>query len=71
MVAVIDDFRAYNSMDESIEDHSNLLVNTYQQYIVTGSVEDWCNALKKGGYATASNYKEEILSVCKTWDIIE
>lgn len=45
-VTVIDDFRAYNSMDESIEDHSNLLVKNYQQYITTGSVEDWCDALK-------------------------
>lgn len=70
-ITVIDNFKAYNSMQESIEDHSNLLVNKYQQYVTTDSIEDWCNALKKGGYATASNYKEEILSVCKTWKIIE
>lgn len=69
-VSVTDDFRAYNSMEESIEDHSNLLISKYQQYVTTGTVEDWCEALKKGGYATASNYKEEILRVCKTWKII-
>ncbi len=70
-ITVIDNFKAYNSMEESIEDHSDLLVNEYQQYVTTGSIEDWCNALKKGGYATASNYEEEIISVCKTWKIIE
>ena len=70
-VPVEDSFRAYNSMEESIEDHSKVLVNNYQQYITTGSVEDWCGALQKGGYATASNYKDEILGVCKTWNIIE
>ncbi len=70
-VPIVDDFRAYNSMDESIQDHSDLLVKYYQQYITTGSIEDWCDALNMGGYATASNYKELILGVCRTWDIIQ
>lgn len=70
-VPIVDDFRAYNSMDESIQDHSDLLVKDYQQYITTGSIEDWCDALNIGGYATASNYKEQILGVCRTWDIIQ
>ncbi|GFI03901.1 glucosaminidase domain-containing protein [Lachnospiraceae bacterium 64-25] len=69
-IAIVADFRAYNSMEESIKDHSDLLVNNYQKYVTTGTIEDWCNALIKGKYATASNYKQTILQVCHTWNIM-
>ncbi|MBD5546513.1 MAG: hypothetical protein HDQ97_03835 [Lachnospiraceae bacterium] len=52
-------------MEESIKEHSDLLVNNYQKYVTTGTIEDWCDALIKGKYATASNYKETILQVCR------
>ena len=69
-IPIVADFRAYNSMEESIKDHSDLLVNNYQKYVTTGTIEDWCNALIKGKYATASNYKETILQVCRYWNIM-
>lgn len=56
---------SFNSMEESIKEHSDLLVNNYQKYVTTGTIEDWCDALIKGKYATASNYKETILQVCR------
>ena len=69
-IPIVDDFRAYNSMEESIKDHSDLLANNYQKYVTTGTIEDWCDALIKGKYATASNYKETILPVCRYWNIM-
>ena len=69
-VSIDDDFRAYNSMEESIEDYVNVLINNYQQYITTGTIEDWFDALEKGGYASASNYKEDLWNVCRYWRLL-
>lgn len=70
-ITVIDEFKSYSSMEESIEDHTDLLLKNYKQYVTTGSVEDWCDALVKGGYATDSEYKQKIINTCKTWGLIE
>lgn len=70
-ITITDEFKAYSSMEESIEDHTDLLLSQYKQYVTTGSIEDWCDALVKGGYATDSEYKEKILGTCKTWGLIE
>lgn len=70
IVQIEDNFKAYNSMEESIEDHTKLLLNVYKKYTTTGSVEDWCDALVKGGYSTSSKYKETILDVIyNTWKL--
>lgn len=70
-VHIVDEFRAYNNMDEAIKDYANLLNRNYKKYITTGTPEDWANALVEGGYATAPNYGEAILDVSKTWGIYE
>lgn len=69
-VSIDDKFRAYNSMEESIEDYVNVLTNVYQQYTTTGTIEDWFDALVEGGYATNSNYKGELTEVCIFWRLI-
>lgn len=69
-VSIDDNFRAYNSMEESIEDYVNVLINEYQQYITTGTIEDWFDALVEGGYATNSNYKGELREVCIYWRLL-
>ena len=70
-VSINDNFRAYNSMKESIEDYIDLLTNSYKQYTTTGTIEDWCDALVTGGYATDSEYKSKIKRVCIRWGLIE
>lgn len=70
-VTIVDEFKAYASMEESIEDHTDLLLNNYQEYVTTGSIEDWCDALVEGGYATDSEYKQKVINTCKTWGICE
>ncbi len=70
-VSIKDDFRAYGSMEESIEDHTDLLLNVYKKYVTTGTVEDWIDALIEGGYATDSNYKEELMGVCSYWGLMD
>jgi flagellum-specific peptidoglycan hydrolase FlgJ len=60
-------FRKYNSVEDSIKDHLKFLqVNKrYQNAGVFNAktVKDQAIALKKGGYATAPNYANTILSV--------
>jgi len=70
-VEIIDDFRKYNSMSESIDDYIDLLLRNYKQYSGGGSPKDWANALDKGGYATAPDYGSSVLNVASTWRIYE
>lgn len=71
VIVIEDDFKAYDSMEESIEGHTDLLINVYQQYTSTGTIEDWAKVLKEKGYATDSKYDEKIMSVCRTWGLVE
>ncbi len=63
------EFKAYNSIDESLDDYTSLLSRKYSKFISSGSPEDWASALDNGGYATAPNYGETILDVARTWRV--
>lgn len=66
-------FKKYDNVGQSYEDHSKVLTaNRYQKYTASLSPEDykgWANAIKKGGYATASNYVSTIVSVIESNDL--
>ena len=66
-------FKKYDNVGQSYEDHSKVLSsNRYQKYTANLSPEDykgWASAIKKGGYATASNYVSTIVSVIESNDL--
>ena len=62
-----DDFRKYNSVEDSIKDYINFL-KTNPRYTQGGvflatNVKDQAERLKKSGYATAPNYSDMVNSV--------
>lgn len=66
-------FKKYDSVAQSYEDHSKVLMaNRYQKY-TNGLAHDdyrgWATAIKKGGYATDANYVGTIVSVVETNDL--
>ena len=62
---ITDSFRAYNSLEESIEDYFNLICNSsrYKNAVNTSSPENCIKGIKSGGYATSPSYVETILNI--------
>ena len=60
-------FKKYDNVGQSYEDHSKVLMaSRYQKYVGSLSPDDykgWAAGIKKGGYATASNYVSTIVGV--------
>ena len=60
-------FKKYDNVGQSYEDHSKVLMAPrYQKYVGNLSPDDykgWKAGIKKGGYATASNYVSTIVGV--------
>ena len=60
-------FKKYDNVGQSYEDHSKVLMGSrYQKYVGNLSPDDykgWAAGIKKGGYATASNYVSTIVGV--------
>lgn len=60
-------FKKYDNVGQSYEDHSKVLMATrYQKYVSSLSPDDykgWATGIKKGGYATDSNYVSTIVGV--------
>lgn len=62
-----DDFRKYNSVEDSIKDHLNFLLSN-PRYRKAGvfdakSVAEQAKAIKKAGYATDPNYASSVTNV--------
>lgn len=66
-------FKKYDSVAQSYEDHSKVLMSSrYTQYTNSLAHDDykgWAAAIKKGGYATASNYESTIIGVVEGCDL--
>ena len=62
-------FKKYDNVGQSYEDHSKVLMGSrYQKYVGNLSPDDykgWAAGIKKGGYATASNYVSTIVGVTR------
>lgn len=60
-------FKKYDNVGQSYEDHSKVLMaSRYQKYVSSLSPDDykgWAAGIKKGGYATDSNYVSTIVGV--------
>lgn len=61
-------FRAYNSLDESIKDYFDLIINLprYKKAIHTSSAKECITAIKEGGYATDPKYIDKIMNIIET-----
>lgn len=60
-------FKKYDNVGQSYEDHSKVLMaSRYQKFVSSLSPDDykgWAASIKKGGYATDSNYVSTIVGV--------
>ena len=64
-------FRAYDSWDESIADHSAFLTGKPRYAAVVGETDykTACVAIKAAGYATDPAYAEKLISIIETYDL--
>lgn len=62
---IVDGFRAYESWEESIKDHSNLLTKASRYKAVVGETDykKACYAIHESGYATDPSYAEKLISL--------
>ena len=73
------DFRAYDSLDASILDHSNYFYDStgtnvrsrYAAFIGETDYKKACVALQASGYATASNYGSTLVSLIEKYKLYE
>ena len=64
-------FRAYDSIEESIEDYYKLIKNNYKKALNCDSQRETIEAIKKGGYATDPDYVSKIMLIINANDFIE
>ena len=64
-------FRAYDSIEESIEDYYKLIKNNYKKALNCDSQKECIEAIKKGGYATDPEYVDKIMSIINANDFIK
>ena len=64
-------FRAYDSIEESIEDYYKLIKNNYKKALNCDTQKESIEAIKNGGYATDPDYVSKIMSIINANDFIE
>lgn len=67
----VENFRAYDSLDQSIADHARLLSGSSRYAAALNSGEDiraYATALQRGGYATDPLYARKLVSVAESLD---
>jgi flagellum-specific peptidoglycan hydrolase FlgJ len=62
-VIVTSGFRVYDSLEDSLKDRIQLLVDHYPEALRASTPELEIQALKNGGYATSPNYVQTVVSV--------
>lgn len=72
-VAITDSFRTYESVANSIEDHSKFLHDN-SRYTTAGvfssrDYKEQAQALKSAGYATASNYASSLINIIEQYNL--
>lgn len=70
-IDVTADFRAYDSLDASMEDHGAFLAGMSRYANIVG-VKDYkavCQLLQKDGYATAPNYAVSLIDLIEQYDL--
>lgn len=67
----VDNFRAYDNLDQSIADHARLLSGSPRYAAALNSGDDihaYAMALQRGGYATDPQYARKLVSVAESLD---
>lgn len=64
-------FRAYDNIEDSIEDYYKLIKNNYKKALNCDSQRECIEAIKKGGYATDPEYVDKIMSIINANDFIK
>lgn len=70
-------FRAYDSIEDSIEDYYKLIKNNYKKALNCNTQKESIQAIKNGGYATDPDYVSKIMSIInannfiKKYDLVE
>jgi flagellar rod assembly protein/muramidase FlgJ len=64
-------FRAYDSFNESIEDHAKLLGTTdrYKKVIQAEDYIEACYEVWKAGYATDPNYSNKLINIIEQYEL--
>ena len=72
-VDIVDAFRAYDSWEESVADHSDFLrsLSRYKAIVGNTDAEEVCRLLQKAGYATAPEYAETLIKLIRLHDLTE
>lgn len=70
---ITDTFRAYDSLEESIEDYFKLICKTsrYKDALFTDSPKACITAIKNGGYATSPTYIDTIMSIINSNNLVK
>lgn len=63
-------FRAYDNIEDSIEDYYKLIKNNYKNALNCKTQKECIEAIKKGGYATDPEYVSKIMSIINANDFI-
>lgn len=65
-------FRAYDSWDESIVDHTNFLIGNkrYNNLVGVRDYAQYCQLLQSDGYATAPNYAETLIELIEKYNLV-
>lgn len=69
-VTVTADFKAYNSLEDSISDHSVLLQkDRYTKVLQTSDYKVACEEVYKAGYATDPNYPSKLITLIEQYHL--
>lgn len=70
-VGMVAQFRAYDSLNESMEDHGLFLaqLGRYRNVVGERDYKKACMELQKAGYATAPNYAETLIRLIETYNL--
>ena len=69
-----DKFRVYNSVSQSFEDHSQILLKPRYQRLFNLNILDykgWAKGLRECGYATNPNYPERLINIIELYQLNE
>ncbi len=70
---IISKFRQYRSEADSVRDRTEFLKTNarYKNVFTETTPEGQARELQRGGYATAQNYADTLISIIKTWNLNE
>jgi len=71
-VSIQDSFRKYNSWEESIEDHDNLLSQNSRYasaMAVSNDPEEFARQIQQDGYATESDYADQLIKIMRQYNL--